>query len=254
MYQFMSRQAQFWEDSWEWTLTSARKPLFGNSDQIYSPRRPERDQTLSLPPIPSPQFLTLSWDWSQENSKRLQLASKYLVENDELLDLLHLNLQRVRSNRQNIEAFIGIARLCQQNLVMLEDLGRIDTLLKSAQKAATSNQAAAAVSAVDEALQIAEEIRQQRNRTFRDCVATWYKSWFPRVSEANGRRFLHDLDDVKDHLPDRTVDMSYLVYRQLLLPFGQWADEVLSSRNGYAKAHGLVERLNRFDWKDLSSR
>jgi hexosaminidase len=254
MYQLMSRQAQFWEDSWEWALSSARKPLFGNSDKIFLPRRPERDQTLSLPPIPSAQFLTLSWDWSQENAKRLQLTSKYLVENDELLDLLHLNLQRVQSNRQNIEAFIAIARLCQQNLVMLEDLGRIDTLLKSAQKAAASNQAAAAVSAVDEALQIAEEIRQQRNRTFQDCVATWYKSWFPRVSEANGRRFLHDLDDVKDHVPDRTVDMSYLVYRQLLLPFGQWADAVLSSRNEYAKANGLVERTNRFDWKDLSSR
>jgi hypothetical protein len=254
MYQLMSRQAQFWEDSWEWTLSSARKPLFGNSDQVFSPRRPERDQTLSLPPIPSPQFLTLSWDWSQENTKRLQLASRYLVENDELLDLLHLNLQRVQSNRQNIEAFISIARLCQQNLAMLEDLGRIDTLLKSAQKAAASNQAAAAVSEVDEALQIAEGIRQQRNRTFQDCVATWYKSWFPRVSEANGRRFLHELDDVKDHVPDRTVDMSYLVYRQLLLPFGQWAEGVLSSRNEYAKANGLVERTSRFDWNDLSSR
>ena len=254
MYQLMSRQAQFWEDSWEWTLTSARKPLFGNSDKIFVPRRPERDQTLSLPPVPSPQFLTLSWDWSQNNARRLELVSKYRAENDELLDLLHLNLQRVQSNRQNIEAFIAIARLCQQNLLMLEDFGRIDRLLKSAQAEAGANQAAAAVSAMDEALQIAEEIRQQRNRTFQDAVATWYESWFPRVGEANGRRFLHELDDVKDHVPDRTVDMSYLVYRQLLLPFGQWADEVLSSRNAYAKANGLVERTNRFDWRDLSSR
>jgi hexosaminidase len=167
---------------------------------------------------------------------------------------LHLNLQRVQSNRQNIEAFIAIARLCQQNLLMLEDFGRIDRLLKSAQAEAGANQAAAAVSAVDEALQIAEEIRQQRNHTFQDAVATWCESWFPRVGEANGRRFLHELDDVKDHVPDRTVDMSYLVYRQLLLPFGQWADEVLSSRNAYAKANGLVERTNRLDWRDLSSR
>jgi len=253
VYQLMSRQAQFWEDSWEWTLSSARKALFGNSDKIFSPRRPERDQTLSLPPVPSPQFLTLKWDWSQENAKRLRLAARFLVENDELMDLLHLNLQRVQSNHQNIEAFIAIAGLCRQNLLMLEDLGRIDGLLKSAQTAAAANQADAAVSAVDEVLQIAGEIRQQRNHTYQDLVATWYKSWFPRVSEANGRRFLHELDDVKDHVPDRTVDMSYLIYRQLLLPFGQWADEVLSSRNDYAKANGLAVRRIQFDWKDLSS-
>lgn len=254
VYQLMSRQAQFWEDSWEWTLSSARKPRFGNSDQIFSPRRPERDQTLSLPPVPNPHFLTLSSDWSQENAKRLQLASKYLVENEELLDLLHVNLQQVEFNRQNLEAFVTIAQLCRQNLLMLEDLGRIDALLKSAQTAASSNQAAAAVSAVDEALQIAQEIRQQRNRAFQDSVATWYQSWFPRVSEANGRRFLHELDDVKDHVPDRTVDMSYLVYRQLLLPFGQWTDQVLFSRNEYAKGNGLATRSSRLDWKDLSSR
>ena len=226
LYQLMSGQAQFWEDSWEWMRSTARKPLFGDSDEIFSPRRPERDQTLSLPPVPSPQFLALSWDWSQENAKRLQLASKYLAENDELLDLLFLNLQRAQFNRQNLDAFVSIAQLCRQNLLMLADLGRIDALLKSAQTAASSNQATAAVSAIDEALQLAGQIRQQRNRTFQDTVATWYTSWFPRVSEANGRRFLHEMDDVKDHVPDRTVDMSYLVYRQLLLPFGQWAGEI----------------------------
>jgi len=172
LYQLMSQQAQFWEDSWESIPTNARKPLFGNSDQIFSPRRPETDQTLSLPPVPSPQFLTLSWDWSQENAKRLQLASRYLAENDELLDLLYLNLQRAQFNRQNLDAFVTIAQLCRQNLLMLEDLGRIDALLKSARTAASSNQAPAAVAAIDEALQLAAEIRQQRNRTFQDTVAT----------------------------------------------------------------------------------
>ena len=52
----------------------------------------------------------------------------------------------------------------------------------------------------------------------------------PRVAEANGRRFLHELDDVKDHLPDRTVDMTYLVYRELLLPFGDWVEQVRAAR------------------------
>ena len=131
------------------------------------------------------------------------------------------------------------------------DLGRIDALLKSGQTTLLQNKQRC--SAID-VPQLAAEIRQQRNRTFQDTVATWYTSWFPRVSEANGRRFLHEMDDVKDHVPDRTVDMSYLVYRQLLLPFGQWAGEVLSSRNEYAKVNGLATRTGGLDWKDLGGK
>ena len=85
-------------------------------------------------------------------------------------------------------------------------------------------------------------------------TATWYKSWHPRVSEANGRRFLHELDDVKDHLPDRTVDMSYLVYRDLLLPFGDWFEKVCTARNRYAAANSLAEREIRLEWEKTSVR
>jgi hypothetical protein len=85
-----------------------------------------------------------------------------------------------------------------------------------------------------------------------DAIQTWDKSWMPRVAEANGRRFRHELDDVKDHLPDRTVDMTYLVYRELLLPFGDWVEQVRAVRNQYASSHELAVQNERFDWKELS--
>jgi len=253
LYQLMSTQAQFWADSWEWTLSSARKPLFGNSDHIFTPRRPERDQTIPLPAVPSPQFLTLDWDWGQQNSRRLELVSRFLMQNDELLDLLRLNLQRVKFNHYNLEVFIAIAQLYRQNLVMLQNVGRINNLLKAAQVAASSNQPARALADVDQALAVAANVRQQRNSALHDATETWYKSWFPRGGEANGRRFLHELDDVKDHVPDRTVDMSYLVYRQLLLPLGEWVGQVQSARNQYAKTNGLPGRRINFDWKDTKT-
>jgi hypothetical protein len=71
------------------------------------------------------------------------------------------------------------------------------------------------------------------------------------VAEANGRKFLHELDDVKDHLPDRTTDMSYLVYRQLLLPFDDWVRKIQTSGNQYTQAHGIPQRNDTFNWKDL---
>ncbi len=252
VYQLMSLQAQFWADSWESAPSTARKPIFGYSNGIFTPPRPVNDPTLTLPPVPSAHYLTLSYDWSQENAKRLQLSSKFLMDNDELLDLLQMNMQRVEFNRYNLEVFFAVAQLYRQNLLLLQGLGRIDAFLRSAQ-AAAARQQPQAVAAIDRALDLAEEIRQQRNSVLHDATETWYKSWFPRVTEANGRRFLHELDDVKNHLPDRTVDMSYLVYRELLLPFGEWAEKVQAARNQYAQANNLPTRNSTFDWKDTQT-
>ena len=128
----------------------------------------------------------------------------------------------------------------------------MDGLLRSASDAAGKNQAKQAVASLDQVLQEAKLVRYSRNRVLADATQTWYKSWLPRVAEANGRRFLHELDDVKDHLPDRTVDMTYLVYRELLLPFGDWVEQVRSVRNQYATSHGLPAQNGSFDWQDLS--
>ena len=83
-----------------------------------------------------------------------------------------------------------------------------------------------------------------------NAVATWYESWLPRVDEANGRRYFQQVDDVKDYVPYRTVDMTYLVYRELIMPFGEWTEKVQTVRNQYAQAHGLPTRDQPFDWKD----
>ncbi len=250
VYQLMSFEAQFWADSWETAPSTARKPIFGNSYGVFTPPRPARDQTLALPAIPSPEDLALGFDWSQQNVRRLELTSKFLAENDELVDLLNMNLARVEFNHHNLEVFIAVAELYRQNLVMLESLARIDASLKAASAAAAKQKPGDAVAAIDRSLDLAEEIRARRNRALHDAVATWYKSWFPRVVEANGRRFLHELDDVKDHRPERTMDMSYLVYRELLLPLGEWVEKVQSSRNQYAQTHNLPPRKGKLDWKN----
>jgi hypothetical protein len=251
VYQLLSWQAQFWADSWETVSSTARKPIWGNSNTIYSPGRAAHDQNLALPPAPSPEDLAYPSKWSEENVMRLEMAAQMLPESDELTGLLHYNLRPAEWNRYNLEVFLAITQLCRQNLTMLLDLGRMDALLVSAQNAARNKQAKQAVASLDQAIALAGRMRAQRNAALRDAIAVWYKSWHPRVAEGNGRRFLHELDDVKDHLPDRTVDMSYLVYRQLLLPLGEWVEKVQAARNTYAQRNGVPSRSVKFDWKDL---
>lgn len=254
VYQLMSQQAQFWSDSWE-PGPSSRIGLFGNSEAIFKPRRPVKDQTLTLPPAPRMPSKAHQADagWRHDNARRLQLAADAQADNDELLGLLEDNLQGVEFNRYNLEVYTSIAQLYRQNLDMLLGLGRMNSLVESAQKAAAEGKAKNALESLDSALGIAQTIRQQRNMALRDAAATWYKTWLPRVEEANGRRFLHQLDDVKDHGPDRTVDMSYLVYRELQLPFGEWVSAIRSTRNQYAAANHLPGKQGEFDWRDTET-
>ena len=54
LYQLMSEQAQFWEDSWETGPSSARTPIWGNSYSVFTPPRPAHDQYLSPLRCPPP--------------------------------------------------------------------------------------------------------------------------------------------------------------------------------------------------------
>ena len=251
LYQLMSEQAQFWKESWEAVPSNARTPIWGDWDRINHPPQPAEDQTLPLPPVPSPDLLLLGHAWQSENRRRVDLAGRFLASNDELLDLLHENLRHVEFNRYNLELYLSIAQLYRQNIQMLLDLARIDKALETAQTAAAKSNFQPALAALDQALDIATNIRRQRNRAFADASATWYKSWYPRVAEANGRKFVDQVDDVKDHLPVRTVDLTYLIYRELLYPLGDWAREVESVRNRYAEAHNLPAHSLSLDWKDV---
>ena len=254
LYQLMSEQAQFYKDSWNVVASAARKGIWGDyAPVIYKPRMPAEDQTLPLPPVPSGELLDRDPGWAKANARRLQLASYFFSQNDTLMDLLNRNLQSVRFNHYNLEVYVSIAQLYRQNLEMLMELQQINGLLNAARRAAARAQAEEAVGDVDQALDLAQQIREQRNAVYASAVQTWDKGWYPRVAEANGRKYLNEVDDVKDHLPMRTVDLSYLIYRELLLPFGKWYDQVETARNQYAKEYGLPARTDRLNWKDYQT-
>jgi hexosaminidase len=251
IYQLMSTQAEFWASSWEWGPSSIRPVLFGDSDEIR-PIAP-RDQVIALPPVPEGDYLRLDHDWASLNQKRLQLSQKSLADNDELLGLLNRNLGGVQLHVYNLEVFLSIAGLYRQNLEMFQDLGAISALLRSAETAAAKLNYSAAVSDLDHALQVAYVIRARRNRALQSATATWYKSWYPRVPEGNGRRYLLVLNSVQDYRVDRTLGLNYLIQREFLLPFGSWFRQLQQVRNRYAVAHQLRETALNFDWQDDTS-
>jgi hexosaminidase len=252
LYQLMSEQAQFWKESWDVTASAARTAIWGDWNIIYQTPRPAEDQMLAQMPVPQLPLLTLGYDWEPQNSLRLKMAGEFLTENDELLDLIHFSQANAQFQKYNLRVFLSIAQLFRQNIQMLMDLQRISAQLKSAEMYAGQAHAEKAVAALDQALNIAASIHIHRNEALESATQIWYETWFPRVSEAKGRRFLDKVDDVKDHLPVRTIDMSYLIYRELLYPLGDWASRTLAARNEYAAAHHVPSRAFSMEWKSTA--
>ena len=252
IYQLLSEQDQGWGDTWDSVDSTVRKPIWGGAyGQIYNPRRPAKEQTLPLPPVPDGN-LAYSSTWSNDNAKRLALTAEATRENDTLLGMLAENIRTVQLNRYNLEVYLSIANLYRQGFDMIAGIHNMDALLTSAARESLQDPARA-LSDVDSALDVAGSIWRQRNQALQNAVDTWDVVSFSRVADANGRHFLFELDDVKDHLADRTVDLSYLVYREKTLAFGEWVNAILASRNQYATAHQLPARELRWKWDDISA-
>ncbi len=248
VYQLLSRQAQFWTISWDREPSTLRTPIVGNSEGIYKIPEPATDWTLPDLPVPSAKDLSLDKDWSADNSLRLQSAQKFLTENDELDSLLKNNIQNDGHQIYNLQVFHSIAMLCRQNLNFLLDLQHIDSLLKQSAILASTNPPAA-ISFIDRALDQVRVTWQGRTEVFGSLTNLWYQQWYPVVTEANGRKFLFQADDVKDHLPGRTTDLSYLIYREIHYPLGKWEKDVLTVRNLYAKENNLPLRTDITYWE-----
>jgi len=248
LYQLLSAQAQFWAESWDWQSSAHRTPILGYSAAIFDTPKPAKDQTLPQLPLPSPDDLAIGADWIDMNKHRLQSAEKFMKENEELMKLLDQNISITDSRQYNLQVLYSVAILCRQNLTMLLDLNRINELLTLSSRAVKFDPALA-IGLVDQAFDQAKRIRNDRNQVLQEATMIWYQDWFPRIAEANGRQFLDQVDDIKDHPPVRTVDMSYLIYRQLKYPLGKWSEQLLNTRNQYARKNNLPVRNETLDWE-----
>ena len=222
------------------------------SSHVSNPRRPAHNQSLPLPPAPGAD-LSYPSDWGEKNARRLELSEEFLAANEELFGLLHENYKRVELNRYNLAIFVSVAQLYRQNLDMLRSLATMDSQLKRAADAARKDQAREALQSVDRAIDQAYSMQWSRNRVLRDVQRTWYQTWYPRVAEANGRKVLHEVDDVKDHLADRAHGHDVPHPSRDVSACRRVGAATQSARNRYAEAHKMPLRKDQFDWKDLKS-
>lgn len=241
IYGGLQTQARFFEKSWDRVISKARAPGYGNSygKGIGTTRF---DETLPQPALPALPGLSFTPVYVGRYDKLIEQAQRMAVENNLLQQRLYQNLAKADHNRYNLEVLLSIAELTGHHNRLILSLKSIEDKLAAARAAAEKNSPEQALGQLVAAYDQARSTVEERLQTFRALQTVWEKSRFPKGREVNGRKFVHVLDDTKDHWADRRADLSYLIAPEESIALEQWMKQLGAVIQAWAQQHHLPVR------------
>ncbi len=241
VYRGMQSQSQFFERSWDSIVSRVRAAGYGNSygKGIGTTRH---DQTLPPPALPELPGLNFTPVYVGRYEKLIAEAQAHAQENDALVHRLYQNLLKADRNRYNLEVFLSLAELTGHHNRMILGLKEIETKLNAARQSAEQGNAPQAVGQLLAAYTRARSIIEERQKMFASLTTVWEKSRFPKNRDVNGKKFLHVLDDVKDHWADRRADLSYMIAPEESIGLEQWMKKLAPLIREYAQKNNVPVR------------
>jgi hexosaminidase len=229
--------ARFYENSLERLPSKSRGPAYGSSDEKKPV--PRTDRGMVPPALLDPDTLSVEPAFRPRYAKVLAEVPARMAESDRLLLALQSNLGRVRRNRYNLEVYLSLAYLQRHHLDMLLAVAGAEDLLVQAAETAKAGSHEEALALLRSAHQKVQRTTGELETTYQRVKAVWEKSRFPKGQSVDGRRFVHVMDDVKDHTADRTPDLRYLVLPEERIGLRDWLAALEKVIGAYAAAHGL---------------
>ena len=241
LYRGMQAQAQFFERSWDRIVSRARASGYGNS-YGKGTGTTRHDQTLPQPALPELPGLHFTPVYVGRYEKLVADAQANARGNDELIHRIHQNLLKVDRNRYNLEVFLSLAGLTGHQSHLILGMKEIEAKLNAARQSAEKGDAQEAVGQLLAAYTRARSTVEERQKMFADLTTVWEKSRFPKGREVNGKKFLHVLDDVKDHWADRRADLSYMIAPEESIGLEQWMKKLAPLIREYAQKNNVPVR------------
>jgi hexosaminidase len=238
IYRSMQRQGRSWVRTWDRVTSRVRGPGYGNSygKGVGTGRS---DSTLAAPALPELPDLKVQPVFTEKYATFVTEARSRMLENDQLQLALQDNLGRVDRNQYNLEVFHTLAKFMGHHWRLLSGLAAAEKSLTNAQAAAQQKKAEAAVANLVTAYQTVDRLNKEGARTFAELTAVYEKSRFPKGQSVGGRKFVHILDDTKDHPADRTADLSFMYVREKSLGLDQWLKKLSDVIQSYAKQNNV---------------
>ncbi|MFH0759748.1 MAG: glycoside hydrolase family 20 zincin-like fold domain-containing protein [Bacteroidota bacterium] len=238
-YRLLEDGARFYEDLWDHLISKERGPGYGNSygKGIHTERY---DQTFEILPTPG---ISNEAVFSTRYASKIEKAALASRDNERLINLLMHSLSGVSRNHYNIEVLLSIASLEQYAIHTLLNWAQAERYLVEAYQAGDDH--TRTVNRMVEAYNVADEIRKGEQAAAEELKSVWEKSQFKKCRSADGKDFVHVLDDLKDHFADRRTGLEHMLAPFERMETERWQNQLIGEIHRYAKTHDVVvEGLN----------
>ena len=235
-YVLLEEGARFYEALWDRAPSKERVKGYGNS---YGKGIGGNmvDLLLQMPPLPSEKDLNLDPTFRNKYEQKIEEAALLLKKNDILISQLMRDLTRVNYNRYNLEVFLAIAFLERYTMETVLNLAKVEDYLVAASK--NDIDAEEAVNLMTDAYKLSGEIIKDQDEMWSDFKTTWYKSRLIKNQSVGGKDFLHEYDDVKDHLADRRKGLEYMLAPFERMEIEEWRQQMKNIIIHFARLHNI---------------
>jgi len=235
-YVLLEEGARFYEALWDRVPSKERVKGYGNS---YGKGIGGNmvDLLLQMPPLPSEKDLSLEPTFRNKYEQKIEEAALLLKKNDILISQLMRDLTRVNYNRYNLEVFLAIAFLERYTMETVLNLAKVEDYLVAASKNDIDPEEA--VNLMTDAYKLSGEIIKDQDEMWSDFKTTWYKSRLIKNQSVGGKDFLHEYDDVKDHLADRRKGLEYMLAPFERMEIEEWREQMKNIIIHFARLHNI---------------
>jgi hexosaminidase len=246
IYRSLQRQARGWQQTWDRVRSRVRGEGYAHWDGRKGVGDALKwDLTLSAPPIPALPDLKVQPSFAEKYSKYIDVARARILENEQLIQALQANFVRVDRNRYSLEVFLSLTKFIRHHWNLITGLADAEQSLQDAQIAAAKNDYRRAVGQLVSAQTTVKGLQAEGEEVFKELVAVYEKSRYPKGQSVGGRKFVHILDDTKDHWADRTADMGFMMQPERSIGLDAWQKELLKVTEAYAKEQNVPVRGGR---------
>ena len=239
-YRTLMEGARFYESSLDRVPATRLKPTYG------SWAGPGRDTTridlrIEPPPLPFAYDETLVVDrtFSRRYASVLAQMPEVRRRLDQVIGILQGKLGTVSRNRYNLEVLLSIAQFERHYVTMLASLMEVEDLMMHAAEAQNQERHRDVVSLLSQAHSRVRACLSEREALWAGLTATWEKSRYPKGRPVGGRKFVHILDDLKDHHADRRAGLDYMLEPLENIGLEAWNDGLALFIRTFAKSRGL---------------
>jgi len=240
IYRALMEGARFYESSLDRVPATRLKPTYGS--WAGKGRDTTRiDLTIEPPALPFSydERLVAETRFRRLYADTLEQAPATGQKLDRVIAALQGKLGSATRNRYNLEVLLSIAHFEKHFVDMLLSLRQTEQFLLDASQALGADGNREALSYLVRAHSSVNRILQERSAMWTNLKAVWEKSRYPKGRSVDGRHFLHDLDDLKDHRADRRVGLEYMVEPLENAGLEAWNQELAGYIRKFAASRGF---------------